>query len=108
MTKKPFITKGYRAKKCLELMYHDVCGPFNFHACKEYEYFITFIDNYSRFGYIYVMHRKFDAVNELIEFKEKLENQLGKISWHFDLIKVVIICLASLIISLRSVRSYPS
>ena len=30
------------------------------------------------FEYVYLMHRKFDALDKLIEFEVKLENQLGK------------------------------
>ena len=42
---------------------------FNVHAQREYEYFITFSDDYSRFGYV---HRKFDALDTFIEFKARL------------------------------------
>ena len=30
------------------------------------------------FWYVYLMHKKFDALDKFIEFKEKSENQLGK------------------------------
>ena len=38
ITKRPFTTKGYRVKECLELVHTDVCGPFNVHARGGYEY----------------------------------------------------------------------
>ena len=59
-------------------MHTQVCGPFNVDAHAGYKYFITFRNDYSRFGYMYMMHRKFDALDKFIEFKVKLENQLGK------------------------------
>ena len=59
-------------------MHIDVCGLFNVHVQRGYEYFITFMDDYYRFEYVYLMHRKFDALDKLIEFEVKLENQLGK------------------------------
>ena len=37
-----------------------------------------FIDEYSKFGYVYLLHRKFDASNKFIEFKVKSDNLLGK------------------------------
>ena len=43
-----------------------------------YEYFITFIDDYSRFGYVYLMKRKSEAFEKFKEFKAEVENQLGK------------------------------
>ena len=55
-----------------------MCGPFNVHAQGWHEYFITFMDDYSRFGYVYLMHRQFNALDKFIEFKVESENQLGK------------------------------
>ena len=43
-----------------------------------YEYFITFIDDYSIYGYVYLMKWKFKAFEKFKEFKAKVENQLGK------------------------------
>lgn len=43
-----------------------------------YGYLITFIDNYSRFGYVYLVHRKSNALDEFIEFRAKSEKLLGK------------------------------
>ena len=78
MTKNPFIAKGVRAKECLEFVHIDVCGPFNVQACGGYKYFITFTDDYSKYGYVYLMHMKSDALDKFKEFKAKSENQLGK------------------------------
>ena len=43
-----------------------------------YKYFITFTDDYSRFGSVYLMKRKSEAFEKFKEFKAKVENQLGK------------------------------
>ena len=74
MTKKPFTAKEYKAKECLKLVHLDICASFNVHAQEGYEYFITFTNDYSMFGYVYLMHRKFDALNKFIEFKTESEN----------------------------------
>ena len=74
MTKRPFTVKGYKAKECLELMHTDICGPFNVHAQGGYEYFISFTDDYSRFKYVYMMHRKSDALDKFIKLKVESEN----------------------------------
>ena len=55
MTKRPFTTKGLRATEPLELVHSDVCGPFATQARGGYEYYVTFIDDYSRYGYVYLM-----------------------------------------------------
>ena len=62
----------------LELVHSDVCGPLSIQARGGYEYFITFTDDYSRFSYVYIMKRKFEAFEKFKEFKVEVENQLGK------------------------------
>ena len=74
MTIRPFKTKGYRAKEVLELVHSDLCGPLSTSARGGYEYFITFIDDYSRYGYIYLMHHKSETFEKFKEFKAEVEN----------------------------------
>ena len=52
MTKRSFTAKGVRVEGCLDLIHSYVCGPFSVHARGGYEYFITFTDDYSRYGYV--------------------------------------------------------
>ena len=61
MTKRPFNAKGRRAQDLLELIHSDVCGPMSIQARDGYEYFITFTDDYSRFGYVYLMKQKSES-----------------------------------------------
>ncbi|KAI9154484.1 hypothetical protein LWI28_026938 [Acer negundo] len=42
------------------------------------EYFITFTDDYSRFGYVYLMRHNSDAFDMFKAFKAEVENQLEK------------------------------
>ena len=58
MTKSPFKAKGNRATKQLELVHIDVYGSMSVQAMDMYEYFITFTDDYSRYGYVYLMCHK--------------------------------------------------
>ena len=62
------MTKRTRAKECLELTHTDIYGIFSVHAWGGYGYFITFSDDYSRFGNV---HKKSDALYSFIEFKAK-------------------------------------
>ena len=50
MTKLPFKGKGERANGPLDLIHSDVCGPMSTHAKCAFIYFITFIDDHSRYG----------------------------------------------------------
>ena len=53
MTKRPFKAKRNRATIQLKLVHTDVCGPMTIQARGGYGYFITFTNDYSRYGYIY-------------------------------------------------------
>ena len=78
MTKRPFSGKGLRANQPLELIHSDVCGPMNVKARCGCEYFVTFIDDYSRYGYVYLMQHKSDTFEKFKEYRAEVENQLGK------------------------------
>ena len=76
MIDKPFITKRLRDKDYLEVMHANVYRPFNVHVHGGHEYFITFIDDYSRYGYFYLMHMKFDVLDKFKKFKVELKKYL--------------------------------
>ena len=77
MTKRPFKDKGNRATKQLELVHIDVCGLMNVQAKGGYEYFITFIDDYSIYGYLYLMCHKSKAFEKFREYKAEAKKPLG-------------------------------
>ncbi|KAK8597307.1 hypothetical protein V6N12_065778 [Hibiscus sabdariffa] len=78
MTKAPFSGKGERASDLLGLIHSDVCGPMNTQARGGFQYFITFTDDFSRYGYIYLMCHKSEALERFKEFKNEVQNQHGK------------------------------
>ena len=62
MVKKP-LPKGTRNSKLLDLLYTDKCGLLNVHTRMGEVYFITFIDDFGRYGYIYLIKNKHEALN---------------------------------------------
>ena len=58
MTKTPFMGHPERASELLEIIHSDVCGPMSTIARGGYFYFVTFTDDLSRYGYIYLMNHK--------------------------------------------------
>ncbi|KAK8670843.1 hypothetical protein V6N13_037457 [Hibiscus sabdariffa] len=78
MTKAPFSGKGERASDLLGLIHSDVCGPMNTQARGGFQYFIIFTDDFSRYGYIYLMRHKSEALQRFKEFKNEVQNQHGK------------------------------
>ena len=77
MTKRPFKAKGYRATKPLELVHTDVCGPMRVQARGGYEYFVNFTDDYSRYGFVYLMRQKSETFDKFREYKAEAEKKLG-------------------------------
>ena len=78
MTIRPFKAKGYRAKEVMELVHMDLCGPMSTSARGGYECFISFIDDYLRYGYFYLMRHKSEVFEKFKEYKIKVENHRGK------------------------------
>ena len=78
MTKAPFNKSNERATELLALVHTDVCGPFGTSARGGYSYFITFTDDFSRYGYVFLMRHKSESFEKFKEFQNEVENQLGK------------------------------
>ena len=66
-----------RCSDVLELIHTDLCGPFPT-PWNGQQYFITFIDDYSRYGYLYLIHEKSQSLDVFKNFKAEVENQLSK------------------------------
>jgi hypothetical protein len=77
MTAKPF-SKCWKSSDLLEIIHSDICGPLRIKTHRGMEYFVTFTDDYSRYGYIYLLKYKSEAVEKFKEFKLEVENQLGR------------------------------
>ena len=78
MTKLPFKRNGERAGGPLDLIQTNVCGPMSMYARGGFIYFITFIDDHSRFGYLYLMNYKFESFEKFKELKNEAEKRLGR------------------------------
>ena len=86
MTVRPFKAKGYRPKEVLDLVHTDLCGPISTSARGGYEYFVTFIDDYSRYGYIYLMHHMSETLRNSKSLRQKWRIIEVRVSSLYDLI----------------------
>jgi len=64
-----------RSTGILQIIHTDICGPFSVKSVDGYDSFITFIDNYSRYGYIYPIKERTEALDKFKIFKAEVENQ---------------------------------
>ncbi|KAJ9541510.1 hypothetical protein OSB04_028016 [Centaurea solstitialis] len=67
-----------RASELLGIIHTDLCGPFSHEAREGYRYFITFTDDFSRYGYVYLIRHKSEAFEKFKEFQNEVQNQLDK------------------------------
>ena len=88
VTKRSFTGKGLKAKIPLDLVHSDLCRPKNVKAQGRYEYFISFIDDYSRYDHVYLIQHKSDSLEKFKEHKAEVENELCKTKRYFDQIEV--------------------
>ena len=68
------------SKQPLELIHTDLCGPMSNITPSGSRYFLTFIDDYSRFCVVYILKNKGEVFEKIKEYLEMVENQLnGKV-----------------------------
>ena len=73
MTKSPFIEHRDRVTELLGLVHTDVCGPMKTQAREGYSFFITFINDLSRFGHVYLMKHKSEAFDKFKKYQSMVE-----------------------------------
>ncbi|GJT50890.1 putative ribonuclease H-like domain-containing protein [Tanacetum coccineum] len=78
MTRKSFPHRPERATDLLGIIHTDVCGPLRHVSRQGASYFITFTDDYSRYGYVYLLKHKHEVFEKFKVFKNEVGNQLGK------------------------------
>ena len=67
-----------RASDFLEITHTDVCGPVSLDACDVYCYFLTFTNDLSRYGYVYLMKYKSETFEKFMQFQSEVENHCNK------------------------------
>jgi transposase InsO family protein len=87
----PFVLTVFRAKcislpfcdsvsvtsKPLELVHSDVWGPAPITACNGTRYYVSFIDDFTRFTWIYLLKYKSQVLSSFIHFRNLMENLLN-------------------------------
>nr|GEV08349.1 hypothetical protein [Tanacetum cinerariifolium] len=78
MERKPYTHQVERTKDLLGLRYTDVCDPFKIMSRQGASYFVTFTDDFSRYGYFYLLKHKHEVFETFKVFQKEVENQLNK------------------------------
>ncbi|GJU45261.1 retrotransposon protein, putative, ty1-copia subclass [Tanacetum coccineum] len=78
MARKPFACVSERADDLLGSIHSDVCGPFRTTSREGANYYVTFTDEFSRYGYVYLIKHKHEVFEMFKTFQNEVENQLEK------------------------------
>src|SRR6187399_680754 len=78
MTKTSFSGTVEQATDLLEIIHADVYRPMSVEAHGGNRYFLTFTDDLSRYGYIYLMKHKSETFEKFKEFQSEVENHRNK------------------------------
>lgn len=73
----PFPSSNKRARRKLDLVHSDVCGPLPNSINGGYRYFITFIDDNTHHCWVYFLHHKSEAYRCFREWKAMVELETG-------------------------------
>ena len=76
-TRKPF-NKVTRAEIPLQLICFDICGPMSIRARYGAFYFITFIDDFTRYSHVYLISHKLKVLDCFRRYINLVDNQLDK------------------------------
>lgn len=76
--RKPFVKeKPKTSKQILDLIHTDLCGPMRTLTHSKKRYILTFIDDHSRYTKIYLLNKKSETREKMIDFITLMKNQKG-------------------------------
>jgi hypothetical protein len=76
--KLPFVNSSSRALAPYDLIHFDIWGPISTHSVYNHSYFLTAIDDHSRYTWITLMKHKSETRDHIQKFIKCIENQYNK------------------------------
>jgi len=73
--KLPFPLSISKSKKCFDLIHVDLWGPYSISSIHGHKYFLTIVDDYSRYTWIFLLKQKFEVVKILDNFVTFVQTQ---------------------------------
>ncbi|KAL4291703.1 hypothetical protein GQ457_14G023770 [Hibiscus cannabinus] len=72
------VNQAWRASEKLQLVHTDLCGPMRISSLNGSRYFLIFIDDFSRWCWVFFLKQKSEVFDVFQRFKANSENQSGK------------------------------
>ncbi len=60
------------------MVHPDVFGRVKQPSIKGMRYMVTFIDDFSRYVWVFFMKEKYETLSKFMEFRMKVENEVGR------------------------------
>lgn len=80
LTQKPFPKKSFtETGEVLDVIHTDICGPMQTVTPGKKKYFVTFIDDFSRYTVVYLLHDKSEVFDKTKQFVEMVKNKFGRV-----------------------------
>ena len=73
----PFPLHASRASRCFDLIHSNVWGPSPVSSHEKFKYYVTFIDDHSRFTWVYFLRSKSEVFRTFTEFLAYVDNQFS-------------------------------
>ena len=77
-TKLPFPISETKSNACFDLVHMDIWGPISITSMHGFRYFLTVVDDYYRYVWIFLMKSKHETRNIIDEFITMVQNQFEK------------------------------
>ena len=77
MSRLPFPVRTDRCTSPFQKVHTDVWGPAPVRSIEGYRYYVTFVDEYTRFVWIFPMSNKSDVFTIFVKFYKFILNQFG-------------------------------
>lgn len=76
--KLPFISTLNLSMFPLEKIHCDLWGPAPVNSCQNFKYYACFVDDFSRYTWLYPLKRKSDLFQCFVRFQKEVENQFDR------------------------------
>lgn len=74
----PFTASSSHASKPLDLIHADIWGPAPVLSLSNFKYYVLFLDDFSRFTWLFPLKQKSDIIQTFIQLKAMVENQFER------------------------------
>ena len=73
MHKLPFPSSRFVATTPFELVHVDLWGPAPLTSINGFQYYVIFVDHYTRFTWLYLLHNKSEVYSKFVQFHAMIQ-----------------------------------